>query len=65
MLLASLLVEDVIADPPKPAGDTTSNIETSAIDRSAAVDKPSPPALVPAAEPKASTTRGGRPFRLR
>ena len=58
MLLASLLVEDVIADPPKPAGDTTSNIETSAIDRSAAVDKPSPPALVPAAEPKASTTAG-------
>ena len=54
MLLASLLVEDVIADPPKPAGDTTSNIETSAIDRSAAVDKPAPPSLASAAEPKAS-----------
>ena len=52
MLLASLLVEDVIADPPKPAGDTTSNIETSAIDRSAAVDKPSPPSLAPATESK-------------
>src|SRR5262245_5690965 len=54
MLLASLLVEDVIADPPKPAGDTTSNIETSAIDRSGAVDKPTPPSLAPAVEPKLS-----------
>jgi hypothetical protein len=58
MLLASLLVEDVIADPPKPAGDTTSNIETSAIDRSAAVDQPSPPSLASAAEPKASPAAG-------
>lgn len=58
MLLASLLVEDVIADPPKPAGDTTSNIETSAIDRSAAVEKPSPPSLAPAAESTASPAGG-------
>jgi hypothetical protein len=58
MLLASLLVEDVIADPPKPAGDTTSNIETSAIDRSAAVDKPAPPSLASAVEPKASPAAG-------
>jgi hypothetical protein len=57
MLLACLLVEDVIADPPKPAGDT-SNIETSAIDRSAAVDKPSPPSLASAAEQKASPAAG-------
>src|SRR5262245_50862790 len=42
MLLSFLLVDDVIADPPKPAGDSVSNIETSAIDRA------------PAAEPKAS-----------
>src|SRR5262245_41385121 len=42
MLLAFLLVEDVVADPPKPAADSVSNIETSAIDRA------------PAAEPKAS-----------
>jgi hypothetical protein len=33
MLLAFLLVEDVIADPPKPAGESVSKIETSAIDR--------------------------------
>jgi hypothetical protein len=59
MLLAFLLVEDVIADPPKPAGDTTSNIETSAIDRSAAVDQPSPASLSSAAEPKASSPAAG------
>ncbi|HEU0061082.1 MAG TPA: hypothetical protein VFR19_14480 [Hyphomicrobiaceae bacterium] len=52
MLLASLLVEDVIADPPKLAGDT-STIETSAIDRSAPVDKTSPPSLA-TAEPRVS-----------
>ena len=58
MLLASLLVEDVIADPPKPAGDT-STIETSAIDRSVPVDKPSPLSQAPAAEPKASPAAAG------
>jgi hypothetical protein len=38
MLLAFLLVEDVIADPPKPAGDSVSKIETSAIDRAPAAE---------------------------
>jgi hypothetical protein len=38
MLVAFLLVEDVVADPPKPAGDSVSKIETSAIDRAPAAD---------------------------
>jgi hypothetical protein len=38
MLLAFLLVEDVIADPPKPAGDSAAKIETSAIDRAPATE---------------------------
>src|SRR5262245_48753355 len=55
MLLAFLLVEDVIADPPKPDGDSVSKVETSAIDRapaaepSAAQPPPSAEKLVPAA----------------
>src|SRR5262249_58306119 len=43
MLLAFLLVEDVIADPPKPAGDNATNIETSAIDRGPGTAASAPP----------------------
>jgi hypothetical protein len=38
MLLAFVLVEDVIADPPQPAGDSVSKVETSAIDRGPAAE---------------------------
>jgi hypothetical protein len=46
MLLAILLVEDVIADPPKPAGDSAAKIETSAIDRAPAAEPGAAPLLV-------------------
>jgi hypothetical protein len=45
MLLAILLVEDVIADPPKPAGESVSKIETSAIDRAPTAEPSAPPPL--------------------
>jgi hypothetical protein len=61
MLLAFLLVEDVIADPPKPAGESVSKIETSAIDRAPTAAPSAPPPLaaekaVPAA---AASDRSG------
>ena len=61
MLLAFLLVEDVIADPPKPAGESVSKIETSAIDRAPTAEPSAPPPLaaekaVPAA---AASDRSG------
>ena len=45
MLLAFLLVEDVIADPPIPAGESVSKIETSAIDRAPTAEPSAPPPL--------------------
>jgi hypothetical protein len=59
MLLAFLLVEDVIADPPKPAGDSVSSIETSAIDRAPAAELSAPrrPITADASAPAAAADR--------
>ena len=59
MLLAFLLVEDVIADPPKPAGDSVSNLETSAIDRAPAAEPSAPPPL--AADKPGAAAAADRP----
>jgi hypothetical protein len=49
VLLAALCVEDVVADPPKPAGDLVANSEPSVPEPAAAADKP-----LPQPTPKAS-----------